>query len=244
MNVEQERLSARSFIPYWVIQEHTARFRFSAQFVSQKTIIDCACGSGTGTSHFVSRNPRQVYAFDVSPEALDEAKKNNPDPRINFQQSDAVSLPLPKQVADVFISLETIEHLQTPGEFLKEVARVLKDDGIFICSTPNRSVTNPGKSFDDPPCNKYHLQEYTTSEFQKALSDQFRTIEMYGQNPLNKKLVSFFSFWGRMVRFPLGSRMHQITKLILSPLRSGSYYQLRPLQPEVEYEYITALCRK
>ena len=59
--------------------------------------------------------------------------------------ADAVALPLRDNVCNVYISLETIGHIPNDGKFLREVVRTLKSEGLFICSTPNRIVLNPGK---------------------------------------------------------------------------------------------------
>ncbi len=40
---------------------------------------------------------------------------------------------------DAVTSIETIEHLENPFYFVREIHRVLKKDGIFIFSTPNPS---------------------------------------------------------------------------------------------------------
>ena len=47
------------------------------------------------------------------------------------------TLPLRDKSFDVVVSVEGIEHLENPHLFLREVNRVLKDDGTFILTTPN-----------------------------------------------------------------------------------------------------------
>jgi 2-polyprenyl-3-methyl-5-hydroxy-6-metoxy-1,4-benzoquinol methylase len=47
-------------------------------------------------------------------------------------------LPLADEYADVVVSVETIEHLENPRAFMRQLARVLKPGGMVIVSTPNQ----------------------------------------------------------------------------------------------------------
>ena len=47
------------------------------------------------------------------------------------------SLPFPNNTFDTVIMGEIIEHLENPIFVLKEVKRVLKDDGVLVGTTPN-----------------------------------------------------------------------------------------------------------
>ncbi len=150
MEIEKERISANFLMPAWLLIEHNARFNFATQYTAGKLVVDCACGNGTGTQIF-STNARAVHAFDISEEALDEARKKCDNPNTTFKKGSATGLPLQDGFADVYISLETIEHIPDDLAYLKEAARVTKKGGLFICSTPNRLVTNPEKPWPTNP---------------------------------------------------------------------------------------------
>ncbi len=47
-------------------------------------------------------------------------------------------LPLPDAVADAVVSVETIEHLENPRAFMRELARVAEPGGLVIVTTPNQ----------------------------------------------------------------------------------------------------------
>ena len=55
------------------------------------------------------------------------------------------------------MSFETVEHLREPQVFLKEVQRVLKPGGTFICSVPNLWVDETGK---DPNPWHFHVFDF------------------------------------------------------------------------------------
>jgi SAM-dependent methyltransferase len=45
------------------------------------------------------------------------------------------TLPLPSEIADVVLSSQVLEHVAEPAKYLAESYRVLKSNGVFICST-------------------------------------------------------------------------------------------------------------
>jgi SAM-dependent methyltransferase len=56
-------------------------------------------------------------------------------------------LPLADDCADVVASVETIEHLENPRAFMRQLARVVKPGGTVIVSTPNQ-LTKPVEQAD------------------------------------------------------------------------------------------------
>lgn len=53
----------------------------------------------------------------------------------NFDRS---PLPLTDNYADVVAAVETIEHLENPRSFMRELARVAAPGGFVVVSTPNQ----------------------------------------------------------------------------------------------------------
>jgi ubiquinone/menaquinone biosynthesis C-methylase UbiE len=185
MSVEDERFDPSRFVPPWVRFEHEQRYAFAARFVRGATVVDCACGSGEGTLAYARAGARKIYAYDISREAVAEtARKCTALHQVTSSTADATSIPLPDSSADVFIALETIEHLTEQERFVSEVTRVLKPGGTFICSTPNRKVYSPGFGPGDKPWNTFHTHELSAEEFSKMLGAQFEQTNLFGQNPV------------------------------------------------------------
>jgi len=93
-------------------------------------ILDAAAGNG-----ILSRNLRElgfrVVGSDLQPRPSAASAGG-------FFVSDLNrGLAFPAAVFDACVSLETIEHLENPWHFLREVSRVLKPGGRLILSTPN-----------------------------------------------------------------------------------------------------------
>jgi hypothetical protein len=145
----------------------------------------------------------------------------------------------------VFVSLETIEHIES-GEagvhaFISEVARVLKPDGVFICSTPNRTVYNPGKPPNAKPWNRFHVREFDRAEFRAILQRTFAMVRMYGQNPRSAAVARAFALIGTLPGH-LAVRCAQAMKLAFAPLDRPSNHRVVPADTNTPYEYLVAVC--
>lgn len=238
--VEKERMNLDSFMPPWVKQEHLTRFEFTSQFVKDKIIADCACGSGIGSKIF-AKGAKMVFAYDISPDDIEQAKIDAP-ANLIFSLADARRLPLADQTIDAFVSLETIEHILEDTKFLSEVRRVLKNDSTFICSTPNRAVSNPGKTIKHKPANKFHVREYAQTEFVELLEKYFKKIELFGQNPQSKFRTSLTTILGKILPGHLSVRMIQFFKLSRFIWDGNKNHPVEKIGSTKDYEYIVAVC--
>ena len=60
-------------------------------------------------------------------------------PAAKFRKSDLnQGLPLEDGVADIAVSIETIEHLENPRALFRELRRVLRPGGLLMVTTPNQ----------------------------------------------------------------------------------------------------------
>ena len=102
-------------------------------------------------------------------------------------QADGTKLPFKSESFDCVVSFQVIEHIEpkTALTYLSEIKRVLKNGGIFICSTPNKKLRLlPFQK----PWNPEHKKEYTRKEFEKLLNKVFENVEVYGLSASEKVL--------------------------------------------------------
>ena len=157
-----------------VYAEHIVRYLFATRFVRGKRVLDAASGVGYGADLLRSAGAAEVVALDRSPEAVRYGKKHHSKFRPAYVLGDVESLPLQNAQFDVVVSFETIEHVPDYQRFLAEVKRVLRQDGLFIVSTPNRGIYVEG--------NPFHTKEFTFAEFEQALAGYFRYVKTLSQD--------------------------------------------------------------
>ena len=243
MNPQSERLTGDGFIPPWVRREHQARYDFAARYVRGKAVVDCACGEGLSSEIFLRAGARSLTGFDLSEEAVAAARKRCAG-NATFSTTGGVTLPIADRSADLYVALETLEHIEEDRAFLREAARVLKPDGVFICSTPNRLVTNPGASISDRPWNRFHVREYDPSEFVDRLGGAFQRIEMFGQNPRPQWSARAMESAGRLLSPQVAVTLGQLLKIHRLVLDRPGYHTVRTTMASLEYEYLVAVCQE
>lgn len=234
---ERERAGS-GWMPRWVWEEHEARYDFAASFAAGQWVLDCACGAGIGSRRFVGAGAAHVLALDVATAQVKSLGKAGVE-HLSFGVASATELPVKSGAVELFVCLETIEHVPDDARLVREAARVLKRDGVFICSTPNREVTNPGAALGDRPLNSFHVREYSREEFVSLLGTGFGSIELWGQNP---SLGATPWLLGRLLRPALASRLNQALKLprlLFDPVD----HRVRPAREAPTWEYFTAVCR-
>lgn len=248
------QFEAGKISPYW--GEHVARYVFALQFVEDKDVLDVACGTGYGLP-FLRKKANRVVGVDVSVEALLEAK-NACDGKTNVLLADALRLPFRDETFDVVTSFETIEHLHKRREFLLEIKRVLKINGLLVLSTPNANYTKP---VNGKPTNPFHVFEYTPEELKIELDAYFSVESFLGQKLSNKIEISpFYSDQIRMSKDPLSQTklflwrvMNKLPVIVRE--RMSEILWKRPFYPtESDYEFdqsaikdapvLLAVCKK
>lgn len=240
--IDRERFGAGS-LPVWVHNEHRARWRFASDYVAGKVVADCACGVGLGSAMFAASGASRVHALDLSEEAIVKARSNcSAYSTVSVALADGCDLPLVSGSIDLFVSFETIEHVIDDCGFLAEVARVLMPSGTFICSTPNRSVTMPGKSIADTPWNPFHVREYDQDEFKRLLADRFSSVRLFGQNPKTQARVEVLKAVGRLLPGHSGGRINSALKLPRLAYDKESHHQVVELPETGTCEYLVAVC--
>ena len=242
MRIEEERFFPNAFMPPWVRHQHLERYHWAAKFVAGKRVLDVACGTGYGTALLANAGATQVDGFDCCAEAVDYAKRTWALPNADFRIANADRLPVPDASYDVYVSFETIEHVEDDNALLREATRVLGPGGLLLVSTPNRDLLDPGISISDRPFNRFHIREYRRDEFSDRLARHFTSVTWYGQRPFSSRYVALLGCVGR--HWPsLAVKFHQARKCFGWPWETPRRHLPLPCstEPAVE-EVLIAAC--
>ena len=159
---------------------HEKRYRFAAPYCAGKRVLDAGCGVGYGSA-LLAETAGEVVGVDLSEEAIAYARTRYAMPNVEFRVEDLLAPRLGDASFDVVCSLETLEHLTDRNVFLRQIARVLRDDGLFVVSTPRVDVTT------EKPDNPFHCVEYSRADFDALLRRRFRDVELFGERRLQTR---------------------------------------------------------
>jgi len=199
-------VSQRDASDNYVFQRSLLAYLYAAKRVAGR-VLEIGTGSGYGVDiiapaadHFMTIDKHQPAA------ELIEAHEN-----VEFRE---MTVPPLKGIADesvdCVISFQVIEHIRRDGELVREVWRVLKKGGIFICSTPNRTMSLTR--------NPWHVREYTPEEFSALLGGVFTGIEALGVEG-NEKVWNYYEKnregVARIARYDVLDLQHRLPRWML-----------------------------
>ena len=96
------------------------------------TLLDVGCGTGSLRPFVVDGCDRYVGVDVVRYEEFPDAAEFC---RIDL---DTGRVPLPDGAADTVVAVETIEHLENPRAFVRELVRLARPGGWVVVTTPNQ----------------------------------------------------------------------------------------------------------
>ena len=104
--------------------------------LSDISILDVGCGAGL-MSEALAEAGATVTGLDASPELIEAAKEHGKKFKNLSYRCGAVEDV--KEKFDLVLALEVVEHVEAPGDFVKNCIAARKKDGLAIFSTLNRT---------------------------------------------------------------------------------------------------------
>ena len=157
--------------------EHLQRYYFAAEFASGKRILDLGCGEGYG-ANILSQSAAEVIGIDINSEAVNWANRKYARSNLRFVCGSASSVPIEgREVFDVVVCFEMLEHVLEQESLIAEAKRLLKPSGLLIISTPNKAIYTDESDSHNP----FHVRELYIDEFQRLIEAAFPFASYLGQ---------------------------------------------------------------
>lgn len=179
---------------YW-FRRHLVVYEHIRARVGGLRVVDMACGEGYGTD-VLGRTAASVVGVDANPEAHEHARLKYTRPGVRFARDLVETFSDP---CDAVVFLQTIEHVQNPGEILEHFKAMLDAGaaerggrpGVAYVSTPNLlTLAPPGAEKSENP---WHVKEYRAQEFRELCEEHFPHVEVLGLFHARKLAVHAFA---------------------------------------------------
>jgi SAM-dependent methyltransferase len=158
---------------YW-FRRHLVVYRWIAERVAGRRVVDMACGEGYGAD-LLARRAASVVGVDANPEAHEHARLRYRRGNLRFERDLVDRFAEP---CDDVVFLQTIEHVTDPGAVLDHFASLAGSGGAVYVSTPNvLTLAPPGAERSGNP---WHVHEYRAEEFRALCAGHFDRVELYG----------------------------------------------------------------
>ena len=169
--------------------------------VRHKTVLELATGTGLIAKHIVDA-AAHIEATDASPEMIAEAKRDDRSAKLHFSVQDMFRLPYADQSFDVVIVSNALHIVPTPEQALREIRRVLKEDGVLAAPTfthAENSLSGQVRTFFMKLAGFPLHSKWTSGEYLAFLRQQGWTVRKSAVLP-----ASFPLTYAECVKAPAG----------------------------------------
>jgi SAM-dependent methyltransferase len=156
---------------YW-FQRHLVVYRWIAEHVRGRKVVDLACGEGYGSAE-LARTASSVVGVDANPEAFEHARAKYP--QVGFERN---MVELWDGDVDCVVFLQTIEHVPDPDGVLEHIRELIGPDGVAYVSTPNVLTLAP--KGEERSGNPWHVREYRPEEYRALCERHFARVDVLG----------------------------------------------------------------
>ena len=136
-------------------------------------ILDIGCGGGKTIQILSKKNDYgKIYGIDYSEqEVLDSIRANSKDVeagKVNILQADVIDIPFPENHFDIITAFQTHYFWPDLENGVKEIFRILKQDGCFLITAETYKIN-------------YHMKSHKTKEELERLfkGTGFHSVKFY-----------------------------------------------------------------
>ena len=146
--------------------------------VRDKTVLELAAGTGLIAKH-IANAAEYIEVTDASEQMIRQAERENHAENLHFSVQDMFCLPYADAAFDVVIVSNALHIVPQPEKSLREIKRVLKDDGVLIAPTfthAENSFSGKVKAFFMNLAGFPLHSKWTSEEYLKFLQQNDWTV--------------------------------------------------------------------
>lgn len=166
----------------WDTMEWPAKIEIITERIEkQASILDIACGTGSILRGLRQHGYTNLHGFDSSTYALERLRAEG------FQMHEGwlPNLPFENDIFDVVVASQILEHMIRRTTFAREVARILKPEGIAFIFVPNNCLG----PIDEPS----HVTKYTDVTLRTFLVKFFQVLSVEVVKDPNYEITVLFA---------------------------------------------------
>lgn len=172
-----ERVSHQTLSDRCIYKRSLLAYTEALKLLSGK-VLEIGCGEAYGLD-LISQKVDSYHGIDKY-QAPHMAQGKN----ISFTRMKVPPLKnIPDKHFDFVISFQVIEHIKNDNLFITEIFRVLKPNGVFILTTPNKNMSLTR--------NPWHIREYGVNDLDNLLSHYFAKVIKKGVFG-NEKVMEYY----------------------------------------------------
>ncbi len=127
----------------YIEQKRISKLIELAEIKNGDKVLEVGCGAG----HILEQiKTGELYGIDISDIQIKRASERLGSKAI-LTKAPGEKIPYEDRFFNKVLCSEVIEHVLDPREVLKEISRIMADDGILSLSIPNEDVINSTKRF-------------------------------------------------------------------------------------------------
>lgn len=175
-------------------------------------LLDMGCGEGLFLE-LASKVGWDITGTEISPFAVKYGKGRLD---LNILQGELMDIGFPDKAFDAVTVWHVLEHTRNPIIVLREIRRIIKDDGVLIMAVPNlnnifsqwayRLVKGKRMHFFDPLDRELHLYHFTPETVRLALEKKgFRVKKIVPDMGIVQWHIRNLNHVAKMLGFLIGS---------------------------------------
>ena len=181
-------------------------FIMENHILKNSKILEIGCNIGSLLNLLSKSGFTQITGIDIATDAIKYGKNKYPKLKNNLLISKGDMIPFKDNEFDVVLSFDLLEHMPNVNNYLNEVHRVLKPNGIYLFQTPNKIINIPWTVLVTKSLTEwkiYHCSLQTYWGLQKCLLDNsFRDISIQKRvttTKYNRNKVKKIKYFGNIL---------------------------------------------